>query len=130
FKDNVKQSTREIHHDKGIMDDVLHFLQLSDLHITKIVRIGKGKLGKLRPMKVSFRDTSEAISFFENLDSPKLSNLFRDSTVEVSRDRTLKKRYHLQEFRNSLADRERNVEKYLTIKYQNGVPMIVKKTKN
>ncbi|KAG8286551.1 hypothetical protein J6590_056872 [Homalodisca vitripennis] len=81
-------------------------------------------------MKVSFGDTSEAISFFKNFDSPKLSNLFPDSAVEVSRDRTVKERYHLQELRNSLADRERNGEKDLTIKYQNGVPMIVKKTKN
>ncbi|KAG8280905.1 hypothetical protein J6590_069886 [Homalodisca vitripennis] len=98
----------------------------SDIDIKSKIQ---GKLGKPRPMKVSFRDTSEAISFFRNFDSPKLSNLFPDSTVEMSRDRTLKERSHLQEFGNSLADRERNGEKYFTIKYQHGVPMIVKKTK-
>ncbi|KAG8303435.1 pre-mRNA-splicing factor cwc22 [Homalodisca vitripennis] len=95
---------------KGIIDDV----QLSDLHTTKIVQSGKGEPGKPRPMKVSFRETSEAITFFKNFDSPNLSNLFPDSTVEMYRDRTLKERSHLQE----------------RIKYQNGVPMIVKKTKN
>ncbi|KAG8275175.1 pre-mRNA-splicing factor cwc22 [Homalodisca vitripennis] len=107
----------KIQHDKGIMDDVLQVLQLSDLHISKIVRIGKGNPGKPRPMKDFFRDPSEAISFFKNFNSPKLSNAFPDSTFEVYRDRTLKETYHLQELCNPIADRERNGEKGLTIKY-------------
>jgi len=50
--------------------------------------------------------------------------------IKASRDKTQREREYLKTLRNELEERTNSGKQHLTIKYKNGIPLIVKKQKN
>lgn len=125
-----KNVQAKIDHDKKSVDTILRSLNLSNLHMTKVIRIGKQTEGKPRPVKVTFSDSTSTIAFFKHFNPDLCKEIFPGSNIDVSRDRTPKERLYLADLRTTLDDRTKAGERDLTIKYRNGVPQIVQLPKN
>lgn len=125
-----KEIKDKIADDKQVLKTILQSLNLSEICIVRAIRIGKVSTDKSRPLKVTLGDSADVVSFFKNFDSDLIKEALPDFDIGISRDRTLQERSHLQELRDSLAARENAGERGLTIKYQNGVPVIIKNSKN
>lgn len=119
-----------INHDSKFVNNILQSLDLGGFNLTKVIRIGKHSQEKPRPMKISFADPVEAIEFFKHFKPDVVRAFIPESNIEISRDRTLLERSHLKSLRKSLDARSKAGERDLTIKYQQGVPKIVKHSKN
>lgn len=120
----------KVSHDKDSIDTILRSLDLNGLQFIKVIRIGKQSPGKPRPIKITFANSVDAITFFKKFSSCSIEEVFPGSKIDISRDRTLMERSHLKELRNELEARKKTGEVDLTIRYQNGVPAIVKHSKN
>lgn len=115
-----------IAHDKTLIVKLIqlvsHEIDSSDI---KILRLGKPSKDKPRPIKLIFRDDSEARKFSESFSKDQIATA--DSSfgdVSISRDRTPRERQYLSDLRVELDTRTRKGEKNLSIKYRNGVPEI------
>jgi hypothetical protein len=120
-----KNVQAKIDHDKNSSETLLRVLQHSDLHISKVIRIGKRVADTPRPVKITFSDSTETITFFRHFQPDLCKEAFPNCDIQVSRDRTILERSRLANLRTTLEARKKAGEKDLTIKYLNGVPQIV-----
>ncbi|KAG5879394.1 hypothetical protein JTB14_016739 [Gonioctena quinquepunctata] len=98
------------------------FAQFHDVVIKKVFRLGKQVNGRRpRPIKEAMDNPSAALEILRNKNKLPLDQ------VKVGPDLTIKQREHPNELRRDLLQRTEKGEQDLTIKYVNGVPMIVKK---
>lgn len=102
-----------------------------DLSYVSFYRIGKPSGPNPRPIKLILSSKEEAVTFFKKFSQDNIVKA--DSSmadVSASRDRTPKERQLLQTLNDELKDRSSAGETNLTIKFVNGVPRIVEKSKN
>jgi hypothetical protein len=124
-----KTSAERIKHDHDSINKILEALcKTNSSKSFKFFRIGRATQGKIRPLKVIFKNKSDVSDLFNNFDLNILLNIdsdfFRDASI--SRDRTALEREHLSKLRAELKNRTDAGEDGLTIKYRGGVPKIVK----
>lgn len=117
-----------VKHDSDWMSNLLGVFQIQISPLTmKCVRIGKPSKDKPRPLKVFFPNAEFARDFCSKFSGEEVKRAFPDlPLVSVGRDRTSRERTHLQQLRAELAERSKNGEKDITIKFINGVPAITK----
>lgn len=115
-------------HDLELINTILHAAQSSPKSFT-FFRIGKPSARSPRPIKLIFSCPNDAKEFFRHFhpDSLQDPNL---AEVSVTRDRTVGERKFLENLRKTLDSRIKSGETDLTIKYINGTPQIVQKSKN
>lgn len=85
---NSSDVKKRIEQDVRSVVTILRSLDLSDLQVTKVISIGKQTPDKPRSVKVTFRDSSDAISFFKRFKSDSCKEAFPSSQIDVSHDRT------------------------------------------
>lgn len=108
--------------------DVVHVIEVESI---KLYRIGKPKDGKARPLKVILKSVEEVKIFIEKFSGDLVKEINPAfSTVGITRDRTERERLHLNKLREELDTRTTEGETNLSIKYRNGVPVILRNTKN
>lgn len=99
-------------------------------HAFSFFRLGRrAQPSNTRPLKIVFSSPNLTKEFFKSFTVDKLTNT-PFAGVTASRDRTPQERKLLQDLRTQLDTLEKGGEKDLTIKYVNGVPKIIKKSKN
>lgn len=119
-----------IEHDKNSVNAILHSSNIDNVQVVKVTRLGKQLSEKPRPLRVTFANSMEVSGFFKRFNVDSVKDIFADSAIGISRDRTVMERSHLKELRVTLDDRKKAGESDITIKYLNGVPRIVKQSKN
>lgn len=133
---NLPESTSRdiqtrISSDKDKLENLFQSVNFeTDMNTVKLHRIGKASKDKSRPMKVILNSPSEANSCME-LFTPALKGTDPSlSALGVTRDKTIRERQYLNKLRDELDKRTHNGEENLTIKYRNGIPVIMKAPKN
>ncbi|KAK5639602.1 hypothetical protein RI129_012094 [Pyrocoelia pectoralis] len=91
----------------------------------KVIRLGKTKNDVPRPTKVIFKSEETAIDFLKH----GRSIVMNEKEVKVRSDLTPNQRDQLKYLNEELQARTQSGEKDLVIKYINGVPKIMKKSK-
>ncbi|KAF0760449.1 MI domain-containing protein [Aphis craccivora] len=90
----------------------------------KVIRLGRFQPGKMRPIKTIFSMATDVFDIIRNKKKISHSNL--PSTINISTDRTPNQRESMKKLCEELASRTNNGEIGLTIKFQRGVPKIIK----
>lgn len=85
----------------------------------KVIRLGKYKQDKNRPLKICFSSQSTATSILKN----KIN--IKNASIKIVSDRTPYQQIHMKNVKEELTERTKNGEENLTIKYIKGMPKIV-----
>lgn len=119
-------------HDRALVNKLIQACSPNtNLDDIKIFRMGGGKQGRTKPIKIVFKSDSDAIKFISNFSNEVATQTDqRFSGVKVSRDRTPRELEYLKSLRLELEQRISRGETDITIKYVNNVPHIVKNKKN
>lgn len=96
---------------------------VAELDIIKVIRVGKPSVSTPRPLKVVLRSTEIAVNVLRNSRSFGFE-------LKVRNDLTVMQREHLKILNSELERRRGDGELGLTIKYNYGIPEIVKQRKN
>lgn len=132
---NVPESTDRSNADRKNYDrakvvSVLSAVNLSANDLKTFYRLGNQSKNNKRPIKVVLANKELALKVLKELDVKVLTGVDPYmAELSLARDRTPLEIKHLNDLRTELAHRIQNGEKNITIKYVNGVPMIIK-TKN
>lgn len=115
--------------DSNSVDDVAHVndvLEICDPSVAvspdNIQRIGKRQKDKVRPIKVTLRNCSQALLCLKN--KKKLLHSKKFTKIVISDDKTVQQLSNLRALRDELKTRMDNGEKNITIKYINKTPQI------
>lgn len=117
----------------GLMTELLRTLNIliilsdtsHDISVPlKVIRLGRFQPGKMRPIKTIFSMATDVFDIIRNKKKISHSNL--PSTINISTDRTPNQRESMKKLCEELASRTNNGEIGLTIKFQRGVPKIIK----
>lgn len=112
-------------HDAELVQNSLDTFQTGEaVSIISTFRLGIPTPSKIRPLKVTLTSPTTVLKILAKQKQITLPNSMR-----IAPDRTPSQRDFLSRIRTELEER-RATEPYLTIKYINGVPRIVKDTKN
>lgn len=120
-----------VKHDNVIAGKLIAIVLPNQTIKFKTIRVGKPNRDKHRPLKVIFNDDTDARNFithFAEEEVKKLDDIF--ANISISRDRTVQERQYLKNLRSELDRRIKGGEKGLTIRYRNGIPVIVQNQKN
>lgn len=128
--DNAADNRKQ--HDLALVTKLFKSIdQDFNLNGIKSFRVGTKKPGKYRALKVILNsppDVRLILSKFSSESAAKLDQRF--SNIKMSRDRTPRELNYFKCLMQELKEREDQGETDLTVKYLNGVPSIVKKSKN
>lgn len=119
-------------HDLGLVNKLFKSIH-SELNTNGIMtfRVGRGRPGKSRPLKVVLNSVSDVRQILSGFSSELAAGVDQQfSSVKVSRDRTQREQDYFKALKVEMNEREKKGEKDLTIKYKNGIPHIVKVSKN
>lgn len=92
--------------------------------LLKVIRLGRYQHGKMRPIKTIFSMATDVFDIIRNKKKISHSNL--PSIINISTDRKPNQRESMKKLREELASRTNDGAIGLTIKFQRGVPKIVK----
>ncbi|KAG8243212.1 hypothetical protein J6590_049376 [Homalodisca vitripennis] len=104
---NGRDARARVEQDNGSVNSIFQSLNLSNLQVTKVIRIGKQSPDKSGPVKVAFKDAKDAISFFKTFHPDSCKEICPGCKIDVSRDRTPIERSYLAELRNTLDARSK-----------------------
>jgi hypothetical protein len=124
----------KISHDKDLVRELLEKMNLTssiNVECIKLYRIGKPGGKNARPLRVILKSLDDVKLFFDKFSTDAVRSFNPAfSNLGVSRDRTERERLHLMRLKEELEKRTNDGETDLTIKYRNGVPVILKYKKN
>lgn len=117
-----------------VQKDTANFRKFLDFFVPELSevdfkchRVGKPRKDQIRPVKVIFCNSDHPRAFMSSFKKEALVEIDSCfSEVSVARDRTDRERQHLNHLRIELDERLKKGEINLTIKYNNGIPSIVK----
>lgn len=121
---NCGSNNEQIALDTGLVNDMCSTLQVTDSNV-KVSRLGKfdpTKTNRMRPIKVCFSSENYVHTVLRNVT--KLKSKPKFSKVSIFRDRTPMQIEIHKNARAELANRLKNGESNLKIKYKNGIPSI------
>lgn len=118
--------TSDSNHINNIISIVLSDISRDIPVPLKVIRLGRYQPGKIRPIKAIFSMATDVFDIIRN--KKKISYSIPNSTINISTDRTPNQRESMKKLREELASRTSDGETGLTIKFQRGVPKIVKIT--
>jgi len=107
------------------LDDNIHPCNLTLPQDLKIFRLGHKRSGKPRPLQEVLSSKEMALSFVSTFNSHKRTQLIPANSISISRDRTLIERQEIRRVYTDLENRKKNVEHNFSIRYRNGIPLIV-----
>lgn len=116
--------TSDFNHINNIISIILSDISRDIPIPLKVIRLGRYQPGKMRPIKTIFSTATDVFDIIRNKKKITHSNL--PSIINISTDRTPNQRESMKKLREELASRTNNGETGLTIKFQRGVPKIIK----
>jgi hypothetical protein len=117
--------TARIASDIKLLDDNIHPCNLTLPQDLKLFRLGRKISGKPRPLKVVLQSKEMALSLVSVFNSHKRTQSVPANSISISRDRTLLERQEIRRVYTELENRKKNGEHNISIKYRNGIPLIV-----
>lgn len=117
--------TVRIASDTRLLDDNIHPCNLTLPQDLKLFRLGHKISGKPRPLKVVLPSKEVALSLVSAFNSHKRNKLVPTNSISISRDRTLLERKEIRHVYTELENRKKNGDHNISIRYRNGIPLIV-----
>lgn len=111
--------------DIKLLDDNIHPCNLTLPQDLKLFRLGRKISGKPRPLKVVLSSKEMALSLVSAFNSHKRTQLVPANSISISRDRTLLERQEIRRVYTELENRKKSGEHNISIRYRNGIPLIV-----
>lgn len=121
---NLPESNTNSSDDNSSIQDIFYFLRLQ-FQPLRFTRLGQpsNDPSKPRPIKLCFSEERHVLSIFKTQHNLKFDNEWKN--LRFVSDRTKSQRQYMIVLRQELSLRRLNGEPNLSIKYINGIPMII-----